>query len=155
MSIYNRTSQAHPFGQFKYRDLSGGRIEIDPAWTAANLTQLKVAGNGLGDLSGRILTVHVKAYPNFDYALRLIKDKGLGALVKQYSGCWVARHKLWNPNYRLSNHSIGTAIDLNAATNPYGADPTQVNITLFKECFKPAGFSFGGYWARNTDGMHF
>ncbi len=52
----------------------------------------------------------------------------------------------------LSEHSWGLAIDVNAAWNRLGMQPT-LSIG-FVRCFEDAGFVWGGRWKR-LDGMHF
>lgn len=52
----------------------------------------------------------------------------------------------------LSNHSWGTAIDVNAFENGLGATPKL--SPAFVKCFTDAGFEWGGGWKRK-DGMHF
>lgn len=52
----------------------------------------------------------------------------------------------------VSKHSWGTAIDLNAAWNGLGKEPTL--SPEFVKCFTDAGFTWGGTFKR-LDGMHF
>lgn len=52
----------------------------------------------------------------------------------------------------LSLHSWGIAIDVNAAWNGLGKQPTL--SPGFVKCFTDAGFDWGGLWQRK-DGMHF
>lgn len=153
MPTYPFLSKPHPFGQFRYRDLQGGRIEIEPAWQARNLIEIHLSA-GPGSPVNRTVTCHRAAAPAFQAAFDLIRRLGLGHLIETYDGLWVPRHKLWNPKLGLSNHSWGTAVDLNAATNPYGGEATQANRTLFEAAFKKASFIWGGNW-KTKDGMHY
>jgi hypothetical protein len=52
----------------------------------------------------------------------------------------------------MSLHSWGIAIDVNAAWNGLGKEPTLT--PEFVKCFTDAGFDWGGTWKRK-DGMHF
>jgi hypothetical protein len=57
---------------------------------------------------------------------------------------------------QMSRHTLGTAIDINPAQNPYSSDRL---ITDFPEWFidawRDAGFCWGGDWASAKDAMHF
>jgi len=70
--------------------------------------------------------------------------------LKTWDGCFNIRNKRngWTP----SLHSWGVAIDVNAAWNRMGKDPTL--SPEFVKCFKDSGFDWGGDW-RVKDGMHF
>lgn len=52
----------------------------------------------------------------------------------------------------LSIHSWGIAIDINAAWNQLGKEPSL--SPDFVKCFTESGFEWGGEWKRK-DGMHF
>lgn len=147
------------YGQFHYRNLSGGRIEVDPQWIKANIVTITLPG------LNRKVQVHREAADNFIKAFTYIKNGtalingrqvSLLSLVKTMDGTWVTRHVNWDPSRGLSNHSWGTAIDINAANhfryvNPAteGSDP---NLILWEKAFKPAGFSWGNSYA---DAMHY
>ena len=147
------------YGQFHYRNTSGGRIEIDPQWSKANIVTITLPG------LNRAVQVHRTAADNFIKAFTLIKNGtavlngrtvSLLSLVKTMDGTWVPRHVNWNPSRGLSNHSWGTAIDINAANhfryvNP-GTERTDPNLILWEKAFKPAGFSWGNSYA---DAMHY
>lgn len=96
-----------------------------------------------------------------------IIERGCLIYLKTWDGChnirpMRGREKLYNQlmaakNYAeavkyLSIHSWGMAIDINAASNAFGAEPTM-HPDLVK-CFTDAGFDWGGLW-RKKDGMHF
>lgn len=156
---YPRLSKVNgSFGQFAYRDLSGGRIEIDPNWIARNIVTITLPG------LNRQVQVNKAAAPNFIYAFNLIKNGTavvngrtvpLLSLIDTMDGTFVTRHVNWNPARGLSNHSWGTAIDINASGHFGYVDSSDVNdpnLILWEKAFKPAGFSWGN---RYSDSMHY
>lgn len=159
-SRYPRVSKVNgAFGQFHYRDASGGRIEIDPQWMAENIVTIKLPG------LNRYVQVHKDAKDNFIQAFKYIesgtatingKKVPLLSLIKTMDGTFVPRHVNWNPARGLSNHSWGTAIDINAANHFRYVDPAREpydpNYILWEKAFKPAGFSWGNSYA---DAMHY
>ena len=97
-----------------------------------------------------------KVYCNKDLAKPLeiaftnIVSRKLVGQVKTWDGCFNIRKKKSNSTPSL--HSWGLAIDINAAWNGYNKP-----VTMSKElvqCFKDAGFDWGGDWIIK-DGMHF
>lgn len=147
------------YGQFPYRNTSGGRIEISPQWIAANIVTITLPG-----LNQKV-QVHKNAADNFITAFNYIKNGSatingkqvsLLSLIKTMDGTFVPRHVNWDPSRGLSNHSWGTAIDINAANhfryvNP-SSEPNDPNYILWQKAFKPAGFSWGNSYG---DAMHF
>jgi hypothetical protein len=147
------------FGQFRYKNLSDGRIEVDPQWVAANIVTITLPG------LNRQVQVHKEAADNFITAFNYIKngtavvngkEVSLLSLIKTMDGTYVTRHVYWDPSRGLSNHSWGTAIDINA-TGHFGyvdpeKDPDDPNLILWEKAFKPAGFSWGN---RYSDSMHY
>ena len=79
----------------------------------------------------------------------LIARNKVGEL-KTWDGCFNIRNKrkLNSP----SLHSWGIAVDVNAAWNGLGKEPTL--SPEFVKCFTDVGFDWGGVWGRK-DGMHF
>ena len=147
------------FGQFRYRDLSGGRIEVDPQWVAENIVTITLPG------LNRQVQVHKDAADNFITAFNYIKNGTaiingqevlLLSLIKTMDGTYVTRHVNWNPERGLSNHSWGTAIDINADGHfgyvDANSDPVDPNLILWEKAFQPAGFNWGN---RYGDSMHF
>ena len=70
--------------------------------------------------------------------------------LKTWDGCFNIRKKRGLSS--MSLHSWGIAIDVNAAWNGLGKEPTL--SAGFVKCFTDAGFDWGGTWTRK-DGMHF
>ena len=70
--------------------------------------------------------------------------------LKTWDGCFNIRKKRGLSSASL--HSWGLAIDVNAAWNGLGKQPTL--SPGFVKCFTDNGFEWGGTWKR-LDGMHF
>lgn len=70
--------------------------------------------------------------------------------LKTWDGCFNIRKKRGLSS--MSLHSWGIAIDVNAAWNALGKEPTL--SAGFVKCFTDNGFDWGGTWTRK-DGMHF
>ena len=83
-------------------------------------------------------------------ALCALHDSGHIKELKTWDGCFNIRKKRGLSSSSL--HSWGIAIDINAATNGLGKQPTL--SAGFVKCFTNNGFEWGGTW-RRKDGMHF
>ena len=83
-------------------------------------------------------------------ALQNVCDRGLARQFVTFDGCVCVRPKTSGNGW--STHSWGISIDVNAATNGYGAQPRM--SADFVRCFTDVGFEWGGSW-RTPDGMHF
>jgi hypothetical protein len=83
-------------------------------------------------------------------AFKNIIETGLAKELKTWDGCFHIRKKIASKS--MSLHSWGIAIDVNAAWNGYNKKPTLSKELV--QCFKDAGFDWGGDWA-TPDGMHF
>jgi hypothetical protein len=70
--------------------------------------------------------------------------------MKTFDGCFNIRRTRNGVSQSL--HSWGVAIDVNAAWNRMGHTPSL--SAGFVQCFKDAGFDWGGDW-KTPDGMHF
>jgi hypothetical protein len=83
-------------------------------------------------------------------AFNNIVERALEGELKSWNGCFNIRKTTGGSTYSL--HSWGIAVDINAATNAFGAEPQM--CAAFVKCFTDAGFDWGGTW-RTPDGMHF
>ena len=83
-------------------------------------------------------------------AFRNIIARSLTKEFKTWDGCFNIRTKRGLSS--LSLHSWAIAIDINAAWNGLGKQPTMSKELV--ACFTEAGFDWGGIWTR-LDGMHF
>ncbi|CAM3746416.1 M15 family metallopeptidase [Nocardioides marinus] len=138
-------SLADAIGVFTYRPIGGGRIAPDPAWVRTHISTQSVPI--LGDV-----TCNNAMFPQLRAALEEIVTAGLADEIKreQYAGCYYPRFIAGSTS--LSNHSFGTALDLNVPGNLRGTvgEMDRVVVSIFKKW----GFAWGGDW-RYTDPMHF
>lgn len=130
---------------FDYQSVGDGTIRIDPGWVARNIVTVELP------ILGRV-TCHRAIVDQMAGALRDIEAAGLGGEIYQYSGCWVPRHKLWDPSRGISRHAWGLAFDINVPTNQYGAAPSLHPGIV--DAFRRWGFTWGGDFS-TPDGMHF
>ena len=83
-------------------------------------------------------------------ALTYVADSNLQDLIKTWDGCFNIRKKRGSASTSL--HSWGYAVDINAAWNRFGKQPTMPASIV--RCFEKNGFDWGGHW-KVPDGMHF
>lgn len=138
---------ARAFGAFSYRYYPDGTIEPDAEWVAENIRSERVPILG-------VVTCHRLMLPQLRAALSEVKAAGLASAIHpgEYGGCYVPRFIERSPDYPISLHTWGIAIDLNVPENLRGTsgriDRRVVAI------FKRWGFRWGGDWSW-TDPMHF
>lgn len=135
------------FGEFAATPNADGSIDIDPAWRKQNIVTRPVP------LLGNV-TCHRGLFPQLKDALNTLVGEGLAFTVDagDFAGCYQPRFIDANPGGRLSHHSWGIAVDLNAAANPAGTRPDQDRRLI--DIMEEAGFTWGGRWLI-PDGMHF
>jgi hypothetical protein len=109
---------------------------------------------------GRRVALHRLVMPRF---LSLVAEWERAKLldrVRTFNGGYVARYKRGRSGgaENLSNHSWGTAFDINAVWNPLGQPPASLgSIGCVRELVPIAeslGWAWGGWW-HTQDGMHF
>jgi D-alanyl-D-alanine carboxypeptidase-like protein len=71
-------------------------------------------------------------------------------------GCFSPRFQRHDPHRPLSDHTLGIAVDINAARNKGNYDGNKGDMPpAFVEAMKSVGFVWGGDWTGYTDPMHF
>ncbi len=134
------------FGEYAYRPTGGGRFEIDPAWVAENIVEVRIP------LIGRTKCHRIMADILTDIMQDLV-DNGLSNVIDRsaYAGCWNARYI--SGSARLSRHSFGAAADINIFNPTDGGPGSPVNEELLARIYA-AGLTSGHVW-RNADPGHF
>jgi len=107
--------------------------------------------------SGEVL-VHAQAAAPLKSLVAAWEAAGLLPLVKSWGGSYVPRFRRGRPG-SLSNHSWGTAFDINVPWNGLGVrPPTKGQNGSVRELVPLAnehGFYWGGHFKSRPDGMHF
>jgi D-alanyl-D-alanine carboxypeptidase len=134
-------------GEFAARQLPGGTMALDPAWTAAHIETADVP------VLGRV-TCNRAFVPILRTALAEVERRGLASTIHpgQYAGCFVPKFVLHDPTQIISHHTWGSAFDINVPENGFGAPPHE-DLRLVS-VFESLGFQWGGRWMV-PDGMHF
>ncbi len=118
-----------------------------------NLPQLALATNG----KYTRMRFHKECTYQLQQFFIEVEKKGLLHLIKTYSGAYYPRF-VRGSRTQLSNHSYGTAFDINVAWNGLGKTPALVGqVGSVRELVPIAnkwGFYWGGHFSR-PDGMHF
>lgn len=92
---------------------------------------------------------HRLLMPLLNQAADYIIERGLTEQVRTWDGCFNVRLKKGGKTFSL--HAWGLAIDICAAWNQFGDEPTMSPELV--ACFTDAGWEWGGTWSK-PDGMH-
>lgn len=148
------------FGAFEYKRKTGGEIQILGNWTNENIVSIQIpalAGK-VGSPSGGIIRVHKKAAPQFAAAFEAIESLGLSNRIISFAGAFYPRF-IRGSTKTLSNHSFGSAIDINAPENWLNQKPARIGakgcLLELVPIFNAFGFFWGGHYQSRLDGMHF
>lgn len=110
-----------------------------------------VPGIGLRDSVGL-------PWPQFRAFFKAVDVKGLKSLLLTQAGAYFSRTSTGRPTV-LSNHALGTAIDINAAWNGFGVAPARRgavgSLAPLADFCADFGLYWGGWYSGRKDGMHF
>jgi hypothetical protein len=162
------------FGPLSYQDRAGvfGTFSYQPAGTAGNPEAIKITDNwpkdnitvveipqlvGVKGAGNGHVSFHKKGAKQLQDLWKAWEEAGLLPLVLSWEGAWAARYVRGSRTY-LSNHSFGSAFDINYKWNPLGAIPAligkQGSVRKLIQLAHEFGFYWGGHFKR-LDGMHF
>ena len=148
------------FGTFAYKNLGGGRIQITDGWQAQNITKIlipQLIGVPYAPADGQIY-FHKLVANQLKSAFQEVEDKGLKNRIISWSGSFYPR-MVRGSSRTLSNHSWGTAFDINAPENWLGQRPAKLGqkgcLLELVPIFNKWGFFWGGHYNNRLDGMHF
>lgn len=144
-------------GEFAYQVTPDGRVLVDPAWVARN-----ISGGGVRTAFTSLSVVaacHVVIRKALEAVFADVVEAGLAGVfdldnTNQYGGCYVPRFNRIGGAIggSLSRHTWGMAFDMNTVTNAQGTVP-QLDCRVVR-IFRRHGFAWGGNFTR-PDGMHF
>jgi hypothetical protein len=136
------------FGEFSLRPQAGSDFfEVEESWRARNIQAAHVP------VLGRVVC-HRALIPQLRAAMMELTERGLAYTINpgEFAGCFAGRFVFGGLVHRISHHSWGVALDINASENPSGIRPNLdrrlVNV------MRDHGFTWGGDWLI-PDGMHF
>lgn len=136
------------------------QIRITDGWDTRNIVSLTIpqlAGKKGAPASGAI-RCHRLAADQIAALFAAWERARLLDRVLTWDGCYNPRF-VRGSQTSLSNHAFGSAFDINAQWNGYGAEPARVgkqgSVRELVEIANDLGFFWGGHYAVRLDGMHF
>ena len=146
-AVLTGESVSNAIGTFSYTDGPDGTVIPEKSWVDEYIRTEEVPILGT-------VTCNKGMLPQLRGALTEIVQLGLADEINpdEYAGCYYPRYINRSPEYGLSLHSWGIAVDLNVPGNQRGTvgEMDRTVVTIFKKW----GFAWGGDWSY-TDPMHF
>lgn len=156
----NQADRKRLFGSFNFRptptEQNPEAIQILGDWEAKNIVTIVCPQLQHIHPTGKVRVHRVAAEP----FLNLWADwekAGLLELVLVWNGSFVPRY-VRGSETNLSNHSFGSAFDINAVYNKLGARPaakgTKGSVRELVPLANKRGWYWGGHYTSRADGMH-
>ena len=142
--------------------ISNGKLTLHDNWAKNNIVTveipaLKGADVGGGKKSSGKVQWFKGAVYQLQKAFEEVEARGLGHLILSYAGSFYPR-PIRGSTRTPSEHSFGTAFDINAAWNGLNREPAargeKGSVRELVEIFERWGFRWGGNF-RRRDAMHF
>lgn len=132
-------------------------IHILGDWEAKNIVTVVCPQLQVFYPAGKV-RIHRKAADVFLELWRRWETAGLLKHVLVWNGSFVPRY-IRGSNTNLSNHSFGSAFDINAVYNRLGARPAargeKGSVRELVPIANSLGWYWGGHYTHRFDGMHF
>ena len=154
--------RAKIFGTFAFKPAgiisNPEAIIITDGWDKKNIVTVNIPQlKGIkGCVNGNV-SFHKLVAKQLQDLFKAWEDEGLLPLIKTFDGAWAPRY-VRGSRTNLSNHSIGTALDLNVRWNMLGQVPALVDhegsIRKLIPIANEHGF-YSGLHFKRLDGMHF
>jgi len=151
------------FGNLEYEPWWGkGEIRITNDWGDKHLTrtfipQLKGILDYNDEEQSGFTNVNRKIEKQYRMLWHAWEQAGLLKLIHSWGGGYSAR-KVTGSYFFLSNHTYGTAFDINTANNHWNTEPARRNtkgsVYDLVSVAHEHGFYWGGHFCK-LDGMHF
>jgi len=150
------------FGKFDFQAIPNnpdGEIKILGSWVHENIVSVPIpALRNLGGTNNGQIRFHKKAVSQLQALFEAWENEGLIPLIKTWGGSFYPRFIRENTT-TLSNHSFGTAFDINMAWNGLRVIPPIVgkegSVRKLVTLANQHGFYWGGHFNSRLDGMHF
>ena len=161
LSFWN--DRDHLFGKLEYEPWWGkGNIRITNGWEGKYLERTFIPQlKGIRDYNGEELSGFIRINKNVARQYKMLwhawEKAGLLKLIHSWGGGYSAR-KVTGSYVFLSNHTYGTAFDINTAENHWNTQPAKRNkkgsVYNLVAIAHEHGFYWGGHFCK-LDGMHF
>lgn len=159
----NAAERIQLFGGFKYEAAPTSdnpeAIVIRDGWEAKNIVKVvipQLIGVKGAPKDGKV-QFHRAAAPQFQALWAAWEAAGLLRHILTWSGSFAPRF-IRGSRTTLSNHSMGTAFDVNVVWNALGAQPALVHqpgsVRKLIPIANEHGFYWGGHYTSRKDGMH-
>jgi len=150
-----------------------GRCDASaPDWVASSIVSMEVPQLKFARGFGGRIRCHTRAAPIIKALFEKWEAEDLLHLIMSYEGCFVPRYKRRqappgssghgekkSSNVpKLSNHSFGSAFDINFTDNQLGEEPARCGMRGSVRELVAAANSLGVFWGGHfgtKDGMHF
>lgn len=156
--------RAKIFGKFSFTAapsrLNPEGIKITDDWTEKNIIRVEVEAlkNVAGSSKTGTVLLHRAISRQFIKLFDDWNNAGLSEKILTWGGMWVPRF-VRGSRTTLSNHSWGTAFDINVPWNGLGVQPAlkdeKGSVRDLVEIAYSNGFYWGGWFRSRPDGMHF
>jgi hypothetical protein len=154
--IGTQAERQKAFGKFRYTVEPNGTVTILDNWTKLNISTVEIPQLS-GVLKNPVIWFHKNYLDRVATLFQLWGDAGLSDRIIQWGGSFVPRFVRGSVTV-LSNHSWGTAFDINVQENYMGQIPALVGqkgcVRELVEIANKEGWFWGGFFQRK-DGMHF
>lgn len=161
--LVGNAARGRTFGQFRYKPagVKGNpeAIRMLDNWAAENMVSVEIPQlqRVKGTRGAKRFQFHRLAAPQVQAFFQAVEDEGLSHLILTWGGSYSPRF-IRGSRTTLSNHSFGSAFDINVPWNWLGTQPALVGKEGSVRELVPVGHRFGLYWGghfKRKDGMHF
>jgi hypothetical protein len=155
----SKDTRAKLFGTFAWTKVNSSDIRITDGWAGKNIVKVYIPQligvNGFP--KDGMVQFHKAGAKQLQGFFAEVERQGLLHLVISWAGSFYPRF-IRGSSKSLSNHSWGTAFDINAPENWLNAKPASIGQKGSLLKLVPIANSFGFYWGGHftrQDGMHF
>lgn len=155
----SKDTRAKLFGTFAWQKVNASDIRITDGWATKNIIKVHIPQliGVAGFPKDGMVQFHKAGAKQLQGFFAEVERQGLLHLVISWAGSFYPRF-IRGSKTALSNHSWGTAFDINAPENWLNSKPAPIGRKGSLLKLVPIANSFGFYWGGHfsrQDGMHF